>query len=125
MNQSRLWFAGVFVALGALFALDAADALDSSGPLLFSIGFFVVAGALIAQAVRPQPNPALTSDRVNTVVAFGEAEVTSRSRTPPRMIAILKVTPGSVGGCHSALREGRGQTLKPCMKRSTFDTHVV
>jgi hypothetical protein len=93
MNQSRLWFAGVFVALGALFALDAADALDSSGPLLFSIGFFVVAGALIAQAVRPQPNPALTSDRVNTVVAFGEAEVTSRSRTPPRMIAILKVTP--------------------------------
>lgn len=131
MNQSRLWFAGVFVALGVLFALDAADfldagrtigdwwptaliaagalqlvsnrprqwhgpvviiiigalilsrttdALDSSGPLLFSIGFFVVAGALIAQAVRPRPKPALSSDRVNTFVAFGEAEVTSHSK---------------------------------------------
>ena len=31
MNLSRLWFAGVFVALGTLFALEAGGVLDAGG----------------------------------------------------------------------------------------------
>jgi len=130
MNLMRIWFVGLFAALGTLFALEAADVLDAgnvigdwwptaliaagalqlavnrpfqwqgptvlmvvgalvlsrttglideSGPILISIGFFVVAVVMLSQ-VFGKVKPISTADRVNSFVAFGGTEVASHSK---------------------------------------------
>lgn len=80
-NQPRQWVGPLAVMIIAgLVLARTTGAFDATGPLLLSVGFFVVAIALATQLRRTGRTPPPSIDRVNTFVAFGGTELASHSK---------------------------------------------
>lgn len=70
----------VLIVIGALILSRTTGLIEESGPVLISIGFFAVAIVMMTQLFRREREPTSTTDRVDSFVAFGGAEIASHSK---------------------------------------------